>query len=327
MDVFFSKYNGKQRKVLVTVDHYSDFFEANFLKDLKPASVIKPMKENFSRFGIPEIVCTDNATNFVNEKMQAFFEKYQLKHITNSLHHSQGNRTAESAVKIAKNIMKKCVESKEDFWYSLLHWRNTPNKMGSSPVQRLMSRNTRNGISACENKYLPNDIENVSDKIKEQRRNSKLYYDKKTKKLPKLQIGESVHVQLKPKTDKLWTSARVEQELSDRSYLVEVNEAKYRRDRTHIRAKQHEEGIYEDPEKGSTEKKDYRHLKISTHPTTPVKQPVSDNEKCKMPVSVCNKSKLTVTDGDPKGIINEEKTEERPKRTVRFPKKFEDYVY
>lgn len=38
MDVFFAEYRGDKRKFLVTVDHYSDFFEVDLLKDLTPRS-------------------------------------------------------------------------------------------------------------------------------------------------------------------------------------------------------------------------------------------------------------------------------------------------
>lgn len=151
MDVFFTKYNNKQCKVLVTVD----FFEINFLKDLTPDSVTQAMRENFSRYGVPKIVCTHNGTNFVNHLMKDLAVKEQFRHVTSSPLYSRENGKAESAVKVAKNVIKKAEDSKQDFKWALVHWRNIPNKTGFSPAQHLMSRNTRNGVPTTIDNYLP----------------------------------------------------------------------------------------------------------------------------------------------------------------------------
>lgn len=68
MDVFFADYEGERWKFLVTVDHYSDYFEVDILKDLTPKSTIAVCKRNFSRLGRPQKVVTDNGTNFVNKE-------------------------------------------------------------------------------------------------------------------------------------------------------------------------------------------------------------------------------------------------------------------
>ena len=51
---------------------------------------------------------------------------------------------AEISVKIMKNMIRKCQESKDDFQLALLNWRNTPTEsMNSSPVQRIFARRTK----------------------------------------------------------------------------------------------------------------------------------------------------------------------------------------
>ncbi|XP_055539500.1 uncharacterized protein LOC129726612 [Wyeomyia smithii] len=82
MDVFFSDYQGTKRAFLVTVDHYSDYFEVNILKDLKLESVIAACKENFARHGKPQIILTDNGTNFVCRKMEEFAIEWDFQHTT-----------------------------------------------------------------------------------------------------------------------------------------------------------------------------------------------------------------------------------------------------
>ncbi|XP_062537625.1 uncharacterized protein K02A2.6-like [Armigeres subalbatus] len=114
MDVFFATYHGKKHQFLVTVDHYSDYIELDLLKDMTAKSLVESCKRNFSRHGTPQIVNTDNGTNFVNEEMKDLSIKWDFKHSTSSPHHQQGNGKAEAAVKIAKRLLQKAEETGQD---------------------------------------------------------------------------------------------------------------------------------------------------------------------------------------------------------------------
>ncbi|XP_055623664.1 uncharacterized protein K02A2.6-like [Toxorhynchites rutilus septentrionalis] len=235
MDVFFCELQGAKRKFLITVDHYSDYFEVNQLKDLSPESVIIECKQNFARFGVPQRVVTDNGTNFVNKKMTKFASDWDFELVTSAPHHQQANGKAESAVKIAKYLMKKADESGSDFWYTLLHWRNIPNNIGSSPAARLLSRTTRCGVPTAATKLLPKVEEDIPAKIEANRKRTKLHYDKKSRNLPELQIGSPVYVQLNPEASKVWTKGTISSQLNDRSYLVHANGSDYRRSLVHLK--------------------------------------------------------------------------------------------
>lgn len=216
------------------VDHYSDFFEIDILEDLTLVSTIRGMKRQFARYGVPEKVISDEGTHFVSKKMEEFSIKYGFLHSTSSGYHQQGNGKAESAVKIAKHIIEKASDDNEDFWWAILHWRNTPNKIQSSPAQRLMARNTRCGIPALPTRFLPKVVEGVSEKIKEQREKNKHYYDRFTKDQPLLTAGQQVMVQVRPDRNKHWSKGTIQKSVTDRSYIVEVGNTPYRRDRIHI---------------------------------------------------------------------------------------------
>lgn len=235
MDVFFTSYHGKKRQFLVTVDHYSDYIELDILKDMSARSLVETCRKNFARHGIPQIVNTDNGTNFVNEEMKDMAIKWNFKHSTSSPHHQQANGKAEAAVKIAKRLIQKADETGQDVWYVLLHWRNIPNKIGSSPVTRLFSRSTRCGVPAAFEKYTPRVVQNVPEAILENKKKVKYYYDRKSRALPALEIGSPVFVQAHPEINKNWTAAVVSEKLNDRSYVVDANGANYRRDLINIR--------------------------------------------------------------------------------------------
>ena len=125
---------------LVTVDFYSDYFELDLLADTTTESVIEATKRHFARHGIANMV-TDNGPQYSSALFAKFAHEWELhQHITSSPLHSQSNGKSESAVKIAKNLVKKAKRENKDLQMSLLEWRNTPDSNGLSPVQKLMSR-------------------------------------------------------------------------------------------------------------------------------------------------------------------------------------------
>ena len=132
---------------LITVDHYSDYWELDKLDDTKSETIVECTKKHFSRFGIPSKVITDNGPQFIAVDYEEFSREWEFEHVTSSPYHSQRNGKAESAVKIAKNIIKKVTKAKEDLHLTILDWRNTPDSSGSSPVQKLMSKRAKNTVA------------------------------------------------------------------------------------------------------------------------------------------------------------------------------------
>ena len=77
----------------------------------------------FARHGIPDVLITDNGTQFSSSEFAKFTEVWKFEHKTSSPHLPQSNGKALLA---------------------FLDWRNTSTEgLGTSPVQRLMGRRTR----------------------------------------------------------------------------------------------------------------------------------------------------------------------------------------
>ena len=161
---------------LVTVDHYSDFFELDALKSTNANTVIQKMKKNFARFGIPKECVTDNGPQFDSHKYAQFAKEYGFTMVKSSPYHSQGNGKAESAVKVAKTVLKK--SRYEDPYLALLANRNTPQQSHTySPAQRLMSRKLRDILPIMSSEMRPSEVPSkviVSD-IARRRKRSKSY--------------------------------------------------------------------------------------------------------------------------------------------------------
>jgi RNase H-like domain found in reverse transcriptase/Reverse transcriptase (RNA-dependent DNA polymerase)/Integrase zinc binding domain/Integrase core domain len=226
--------SGKREHYLITVDHYSDFFEIDEVEDLTAASVIKKCKRNFATHGIPEVTICDNGSQFNSTEFRKFAAVYEFKVTMCSPYHKEGNGKAEATVKIAKQLIKKCRQNKQDIHLALLTARNTPNKVGSSPAQRLFSRRTRCSLPFAQDMLVPMLQEDVTAKISLNKREAKYYHDRKAKPMPELNVGEQVYVKLKGQDDK-WTKGQVQQQVKSRSYDVTVNDRTYRRNQLHIK--------------------------------------------------------------------------------------------
>ena len=99
------------RTLLVGVDYYSNFIEVTRMTTTTSRSIIKAMKEVFARFGIPDVVVTDNGPQFSSAEFLVFARMWNFDRVTSSLHHPQSNGKAENTVKTVKRLFKKCKDS------------------------------------------------------------------------------------------------------------------------------------------------------------------------------------------------------------------------
>lgn len=220
---------------IVLVDYYSDFVEVSPLKQTTSSAIIKFMRVQFSRYGIPDILVSDNGPQFASREFAEFAKQWEFQHVTSSPYHPKSNGKAESAVKAVKSLFKKALKDDKDPWLSLLSYRNTPTaEIQSSPVQRLMSRRTKTLVPIATNLLYPEVPEGVPDKIQQKRQKAKSYHDRNVKVLPDLDIGQEVRIAPLHR-GKSWEAGTCLQKLSDRSYLVEANGEVLRRNRQAIK--------------------------------------------------------------------------------------------
>ena len=117
----------KGQNYLVTVDFFSQFFEIDFLPETTSGAVVTKMKYHFARHGIPDVVVSDNGSQYASQHFRSIPNKWGFSHETSSPGNSKANGAAEAAVKVAKNMMK-CHDAKEDHYLGLLNLRNTPRR-------------------------------------------------------------------------------------------------------------------------------------------------------------------------------------------------------
>ncbi|XP_072087116.1 uncharacterized protein [Arachis hypogaea] len=94
-----------------------------------------------TRFGIPEIVISDNRTQFTDKKFREFLEGLHVSHRFSSVEHPQTNGQVESANKIIVKGLKKRLDGAKGLWADelgsvLWSYRTTPQTAtGETPFQ------------------------------------------------------------------------------------------------------------------------------------------------------------------------------------------------
>ncbi|XP_048251811.1 uncharacterized protein K02A2.6-like [Haliotis rufescens] len=226
----------EKKTYLVTVCHFSDWIEVDELEDTLSATVIAKTKAHFSRYGIPSVCHTDNGPQFISKEYEDFAQQYHFKHTTSSPYHPQGNGKAESAVKVAKAMMKKS----DDKELAFLNYRNSPQKGHTySPAQRMMNRRTRTLLPTPNQLLQPQvvDPEIVYREIRGKRISSKTQYDRLsgTEHEP-IETGSYVYAKPPPnQRGKPWAYGQVIHKDNTRSYKIKTPGSTLRRNRVQIK--------------------------------------------------------------------------------------------
>ena len=221
------------------VDYFSNFWEIDRLHNATAATVILKLKNHFARYGCPDILISDNGTQFTSGEFTEFAESWNFEHRTSSPYNSKGNRKVESAVKMAKKILRKSKDAGSDPFMGILDYRNTPTQgMDTSPSQRLMNRRTRTLLPTTKALLKPSVVQ--ADKVKRQtaKRQSKQaeYFHRKARDLPTLDVEDVVRMKPFRLGQKTWAKAIVKSRLDEHLYLIETPDGStYRRNRCHLK--------------------------------------------------------------------------------------------
>ena len=224
------------KQYLVTVDHYSDFYELDELVDTLSTTVINLTKAHFARHGIPLRCLTDNGPQFVSHEYKTFAQTFDFEHVTSSPYWSRSNGKAEAAVSDAKSVLKRS----PDIYLALLNIRNTPPRGHSfSPAQRLMGRRTRSTIPLSEQLLRPEiaDPPTVSSEINRRKIASKAQYDKHAQ-APLMPLPLGSHVYAKPRPSQWgspWIYGQIINSTAPRSYSIDTGNSVLRCNRAQLR--------------------------------------------------------------------------------------------
>ena len=225
-----------QQTLLIMVDYWSNFFEVVEIHRKTAQSVITQLKVQFARHGIPEVLITDNGSEFDNQEFKNFSSQWHFEHRTSSPRYPQSHGKVENAVKTCKGLLVKAKEDKKDPLLAILDWRNTPSEgFSTSPVQRLMGRRTRTLLPTAETLLQPNsDTKTTSRNLAARKRLQCRQYNRGTRNLPPLKTGDAICMKLPG--EKTWALGHCTRPLGRRSYEVVEEGRHYRRNRSQVRS-------------------------------------------------------------------------------------------
>ncbi|CAB4012917.1 Hypothetical predicted protein [Paramuricea clavata] len=109
-----------------------------------------------------------------------------------------------------------------------------------------MSRRTRTLLPVATRFLYPEISKGIKERLQRKRQKAKSNFDRNGKLLPDLDVGQEVRV--RGQIDKTWELGKCLEKLSDRSYMVQTNGEKVRRNREEIRNRVEERNSANNPE-------------------------------------------------------------------------------
>ena len=224
-----------KQNYLIISDYYSRYIEILHMKTTTSAHVSLKLKAICARYGIPDVVVSDNGPQFTSTEFQDLARELDFEHVTSSPHNAQGNGHAERAVQTAKRILKQ-----NDPLIALMCYRSTPcSTTGASPAELLMGRKIRTTLPTLERNLQPSwpDGQRIRQKDEAEKKKQAFYYNRRhgARPLPPLQPGGNVLTKLDHQ--KSWTAPAVvtAESVTPRSYIIQTQQGvRLRRNRRHL---------------------------------------------------------------------------------------------
>lgn len=222
----------KGANYLLVVDYFSRYPEIVKLTNTTSQNIIDALKNIFSRYGIPEIVMSDNGPQYSSQEFADFAKNYDFHHKTSSPHFAQSNGQAERMVQTVKRLLK----DSKDPYLSLLTYRSTPFPWCNlSPAELLMGRCLRANIPILKDQLTPkweflNEFRSKNQVFKERQRSD---YDchHGVRTLSSIPPNSEVWITTGNQPD---TGTVVSSTDTPRSYTVETPTGQVRRNRQHL---------------------------------------------------------------------------------------------
>ena len=148
------------RFILTVLDLCTHYPEAIPLKQHTAQDVAQALGNVFCRFGFPQEILSDQASEFVSELMQIFLHEFGISHVRASAYHPQSNGACERFNGTLKTMMRSLTEKFPDSWDEALPWilfayREVPvETLGYSPFDLLFGRSVAGPLSLLKSSWL-----------------------------------------------------------------------------------------------------------------------------------------------------------------------------
>lgn len=209
----------------IVTDSYSKWPEVFRTKTITSEFTISKLREIFARFGLPEVIVSDNGTQFTSEIFGEFVSRNGIRHIVTAVAHPATNGAAENAVGSCKNGLKAAVTNQKSLSQPvnidtilqryLFDYRITPHiTTGEAPCKLMFGRVIRNRFELLKPPAVNNVIEKKTD---DQVKNFR------GKRVESFDVHDDVMIRDHSNPNhKEWTRAVVCKVLGPRNYLCKL---------------------------------------------------------------------------------------------------------
>ncbi len=129
---------------LLVVDSYNKWPVAVPLRSLSSSATIAEMERIFCDFGTPEVLMSDNGSQFDCAEFRAFCVRRNIRPVTSSPTYAQSNGLVERHIQTVKKTLLKMFGDGRSLWESLAAIRSTPISVDlPSPAVLLQGRHLR----------------------------------------------------------------------------------------------------------------------------------------------------------------------------------------
>ncbi|XP_062389531.1 uncharacterized protein K02A2.6-like [Sardina pilchardus] len=206
---------------MVVVDAHSKWPEVHLMSSTTASKTIQVLRRLFSRYGLPEVLVSDNGPQFTSSEFDTFMKSNGVKHIRSAPFHPATNGLAERFVQTFKHSLKRSsgtvsIQHRLDAF--LLMYRNTPHSTTKeSPSMLFMHRKLRSRLDLLK----PSVAAEVEKAQEEQCARRQTHA-----KARSFKVGDTVLVRDYGRGEK-WTPGVVSAETGPVSYKVNVGSSEH----------------------------------------------------------------------------------------------------
>lgn len=238
------------------------FVEGFPLRNIRTTTILKCLMKYFTLFGVPEIISSDQGTNFSAKVFQETMKSLGIKHDFSTPYHPETQGALERFHRTLKNLLRSfCISNTKDWdenlsqvLFSTRLMKN--NSTGFSPFDLVFGHKVRGPLELIKYRFLkpekfPNTLRYVLDfqtrlhdllssakvNVLKAQADMKLSHDKKTK-VRSFNVGDKVLVyfptQFHPFQAKLCGPYSILKKVTPRNYLVATHDRKKKKQLLHI---------------------------------------------------------------------------------------------
>ncbi len=196
----------------------------------------------FARFGIPDLLVSDNGTPFTSKEFEEFCKTNGIRHVRVASYHPASNGLAERAVRIFKEGLKKQTNGtlQDRLSKILFRYRMTPHTTTSmAPSELLMGKKMKSRLDLLK--------PSLDQRVQHRQERQKEGHDKRAK-VRSFEVGEQVYVKNHSRGSKWLPGTIIERRgpLSYRVELLDKRTVRCHQDHVRLRARSKEQSTSSD---------------------------------------------------------------------------------